>query len=315
MSSATHAKPPFTRPPFTRPPFKRMAVLGLGLLGGSVAKAARERGLALEVVGAARQPAPLARALAAGIVDRIAKPSEAVVGADFVVLGTPVGSMPKLIAEVASGLESGCLLTDVGSVKNYIVEILPGLLPEGVEYVGSHPMAGSHLRGPDHARSDLFEGACCVVTPREGQDPEAVKRVEDFWCALGARVTRRSPAVHDEEIAWISHLPHLVAFAFAGALESAPVSANELAGSGFRDFTRIAQSDAELWGEILSLNGKALSGPLSHFRESLADLAEALEKGDGQSLERLLNRARSRLAEVASCEPGRIEPAEQDESH
>lgn len=282
------------------PPFKRLAVLGLGLLGGSVAKAAKERGLALEVVGAARRSAPLARALEAGIVDSVATPSDAVVGADFVVLGTPVGTMPNVIAEVAGVLESGCLLTDVGSVKSAVVDVLPGLLPEGVEFVGSHPMAGSHLRGPDHARSDLFEGASCVVTPREGQKAEVIGRVEAFWRDLGAIVTRRSPATHDEQVAWVSHLPHLVAFAYAQSLDAAPTQAGELAGSGFRDFTRIAQSDAELWGEILSLNGKALSGPLSHFSKALAGLAEALEKDDGETLERLLNQARSRLAEVAS---------------
>jgi cyclohexadieny/prephenate dehydrogenase len=284
----------------TSPPFKRLAVLGLGLLGGSVAAAARQRGLAREIVGAARRRGPLDRALAAGIVDAVASPADAVVGADFVVLGTPVGSMPIVVADVASRLERGCLVTDVGSVKVSVIDVLPGLLPEGVEFVGSHPMAGSHLRGADHARADLFENATCVVTPRSGQDPSAVERVEEFWRALGARVTRRSPMIHDEEVAWVSHLPHLLAFAFAESLHSAPAGAGELAGAGFRDFTRIAQSDAELWGEILSLNSKALSGPLNHFSESLAKLARVLEEGDAESLERLLGQARHRLAEVAA---------------
>ena len=280
-------------------PFVRMAVLGLGLLGGSVAAAARQRGLALEVVGAGRRRAPLERALAAGLVDSICAPDEAVVGADFVVLGTPVGSMNQVVSDVASGLERGCLVTDVGSVKGSVIETIPGLLPAGVEFVGSHPMAGSHLRGPDHARADLFEGATCVVTPREGQNAEAVERVEDFWRAVGARVERRTPEAHDEEVAWVSHLPHLVAFAFADSLTAAPDRVGRLTGGGFRDFTRIAQSDAELWGEILTLNGKALAGPLNHFSESLAKLARALEEGDVESLERLLNQARLRLAEVA----------------
>jgi cyclohexadieny/prephenate dehydrogenase len=282
------------------PPFEKMAVLGLGLLGGSVAAAAKQRGLAREVVGAARRLGPLERACAAGIVDSVASPIDAVVGADFVVLGTPVGSMTKVVAEVVSNLEPGCIVTDVGSVKVSVFDTLPGLLPDGVEYVGCHPMAGSHLRGPDHARADLFEGATCVVTPRVGQDPSAVERVEDFWRALGARVTRRTPAIHDEEVAWVSHLPHLLAFAFAESLRSAPDGVGELAGSGFRDFTRIAQSDAELWGEILSLNSKALSGPLNHFSESLARLARLLEEGDAEALEQFLNQARGRLAEIAA---------------
>jgi len=294
------------------PPFEKLAVLGLGLLGGSVAAAAKQRGLADEVVGAARRTGPLERARAAGIVDSVASPLEAVVGADFVVLATPVGSMPKLVAEVAPNLEPGCILTDVGSVKLSVIDLIPGLLPDGVEFVGSHPMAGSHLRGPDHARADLFEGATCVVTPRLGQSPTAIERVEDFWRALGARVTRRSAAAHDEEVAWVSHLPHLLAFAFAESLRSAPREVGELAGSGFRDFTRIAQSDAELWGEILSLNSKALSGPLNHFSESLARLARLLEEGDGESLERLLSQARIRLTEMAACDSDASEGSDGD---
>ncbi|MCR9097947.1 MAG: prephenate dehydrogenase/arogenate dehydrogenase family protein [bacterium] len=282
------------------PPFDRLAVLGLGLLGGSVAAAAKERGLAREVVGAARRPAPLERALAAGIVDVVAKPAEAVVGADFVVLGTPVGNMTAVLADVREGLAPGALVTDVGSVKGAVLDALPGLLPEGVEFVGSHPMAGSHLRGPDHARADLFEGATCVVTPRPGQDERPVERIAAFWEALGARVERRSADTHDEDVAWVSHLPHLVAFAFADALKEAPDQVGTLAGGGFRDFTRIAQSDAEMWGEILRLNGKALSGPLEHFSASLAKLARALEEGDAASLERTLSQARERLAEVAA---------------
>ena len=290
-------------------PFERLAVLGLGLLGGSVAAAAKQRGLAREVVGAARRSAPLERALAAGLVDSVATPEQAVRGADLVVLGMPVGSMNQVVSNVASSLSSGCLVTDVGSVKGSVIETIPGLLPDGVEFVGAHPMAGSHLRGPDHARADLFEGATCVVTPRAGQDQAAVERVETFWRDLGARVVRRSPAVHDEEVAWVSHLPHLLAFAFADALNAAPDRVGKLAGSGFRDFTRIAQSDAELWGEILSLNGKALSGPLNHFSASLAKLARALEEGDDESLEKLLNQARLRLAVVAA---GGSQPSEED---
>jgi cyclohexadieny/prephenate dehydrogenase len=283
-------------------PFKRLAVLGLGLLGGSVAAGSKERGLAIEVVGAARRRAPLERALAAGIIDRIALPTEAVEGADFVVLGTPVGSMASVLADVAAHLESGAIVTDVGSVKGTVVDILPGLLPEGVTFIGSHPMAGSHLRGPDHARADLFEGTSCVVTTGDDPDSMAARRVEQFWRDLGARVLRRSPTVHDEEVAWVSHLPHLLSFAFAESLQSAPKNVGELAGSGFRDFTRIAQSDAELWGEILSMNRKALSGPLSHFSKSLAKLSRMLEEGDGEALEQMLSQARMRLSEVAATQ-------------
>lgn len=281
-------------------PFDRVAVLGLGLLGGSLAAAARERGLAREVVGAARRKGPLDRALAAGLVDAVAAPADAVVGADLVVLGTPVGSMGAVLTDVGPNLAPGCLITDVGSVKGAVLETLPGLLPAGVDFVGSHPMAGSHLRGPDHARSDLFEGATCVITPRADQPSAPVERIAAFWTALGARVERRTPEAHDADVAWVSHLPHLLAFAYADALSEAPDRVGDLAGGGFRDFTRIAQSDPEMWSEILALNGKALSGPLNHLSESLAKLARALEEGDAESLETTLTRARERLAEVAA---------------
>ncbi len=276
--------------------FQRMAVLGLGLLGGSVAVAARRRGVVGHAVGAARRTAPLERALEAGIVDSIGAPEEAVQGADLVVLACPVGAMEAVLEAVAPGLAPGAIVTDVGSVKGSLADGLPGRLPAGVHYVGSHPMAGSHLKGVGHARPDLFEGAACAVTPTSSSDPAAVERIESFWSALGARVVDRDPTDHDTDVAWTSHAPHVLAFAFALALEKAPVRAGELAGGGFRDFTRIARSDAELWGDILSANRKALSGPLRDCAEALSRLAAAVEAGDTDSIERLLGAARDHLA-------------------
>jgi cyclohexadieny/prephenate dehydrogenase len=276
--------------------FERLAVIGLGLLGGSIAGAARARGVAGEVVGCGRRREPLRRALAAGLVDRVAEdPLAAVAGADLVVLATPVGAMPGVLRTAAPGLTPGTVVTDVGSVKGTLSETLPGLLPPGVHYVGSHPMAGSHLRGPEHARVDLLEGAVCVVTPAPGAAPEAIARVEAFWQALGAHLVRRDPAVHDAEVAWMSHVPHVLAFAFAGSLAGMPAGAREVAGPGFRDFTRIARSDAELWSEILLENRKALAGPLARVREQLTELMRALEEGDGEAVERLLAEGRAAL--------------------
>src|SRR5690606_9959404 len=180
------------------PRFERLAVLGLGLLGGSLAWAARSRRIAGEVVGCGRRPEPLRRARERGLVDRSeAAPAAAVAGADLVVLACPVGAMERLLVDAGPGLAPGALVTDVGSVKGALADTLPGLLPPGVRYVGSHPMAGSHEKGPDHARADLFEGAVCVVTPVAGDPPEAVERIEGLWRALGARVVRRDPAGHD----------------------------------------------------------------------------------------------------------------------
>ncbi len=274
-------------------PLQRVAVVGLGLLGGSVALAARQRGAAREVVGATRSAEARAEALARGAVDRTAPLAEVGRGADLVVLATPVGAMPEILRELLPGLSQGTVITDVGSVKAPLVETLPGLLPPGCTYVGSHPMAGSHHRGMSHARADLLERAVCAVT--ETADSAAAALVVAFWQALGARVVRRTAAQHDAEVAWVSHLPHLLAFAFAGSLAAAPAAAAELAGAGFRDFTRIARSDAELWADILTANRKALAAPLGAAGAQLEAIARALEAGDAEGLDRLLSAARTAL--------------------
>ena len=283
------------------PPFERVAVVGLGLVGGSVALAACARGAARAVVGTSRSRDAEDAALSRGAVHAVAELEAAVRGAELVVLATPVSAMAGVLRRAAPALARGALVTDVGSVKAPLAETLPGLLPPGVCYVGAHPMAGSHLRGLDHARADLFEGATCVVTPTEDSPPAAVARVAEFWSALGARVVRRSPAQHDIEVAWTSHLPHVLAFGYAAALAGAPGRAGEVAGSGFRDFTRIAHSDAELWSEILVANRKALAGPLHAFAAALGDLTRTLEAGDVDALERQLAAARTALGRAAGA--------------
>jgi cyclohexadieny/prephenate dehydrogenase len=276
-------------------PFRRMAVIGLGLLGGSVAAAARERGVAEFVVGSARRPEPLARALDRGLIDEILPVAEAVRGADLIVLATPVGAMANVLRDAAPSIESGALVTDVGSVKAQLVETLPGLLPAGVHFIGSHPMAGSHEKGVDQARPDLFDGACCVVTPDTSVDPSLLDRLVAFWQGLGAHVVLRDASVHDLEVAWVSHLPHALAFAYARALEHAPPTAGEVAGSGFHDFVRIARSDSELWAEILGMNRKSLAQPLRAFGDALRELAAAVESDDKAAQERLLESAGAQL--------------------
>ena len=276
--------------------FDRVSVLGLGLLGGSVAWAARSRGVAREVVGCGRRVEPLRDAQARGLIDRFSvDAAEAVAGADLVVLATPVGSMAAVLGSAARGLRTGAIVTDVGSVKSVLCETLPGLLPPGVVFVGAHPMAGSHEKGAEHARPDLLDGATCVVTAGPDDSAEIVARVEAFWSALGARVVRRDPATHDLEVAWISHVPHALAFAFARALGDAPPEAGQVAGTGFRDFTRIAQSDPELWAEILVANRKAIAGPVARVADRLAELARAVETGDVDEVDRWIAEARASL--------------------
>jgi prephenate dehydrogenase len=249
------------------------------------------------VVGVSRGRETAAAAVAAGLADEATHELAAgVAGAELVVLCTPVFAMAETLRRAAPHLREGALVTDVGSVKGPLVETLPGLLPPGVHYVGAHPMAGSHETGLRHARADLFEGAACVLTPTAATPAPALARVRAFWLALGARVVERDPAEHDAEVAWVSHLPHALAFAYAESLAAAPAPAFALAAGGFRDFTRIAGSDPELWADILVTNKKALAGPLAAASRSLAKLAEALEAADLESVHRLLAAAREQLA-------------------
>ena len=280
--------------------FEKIAVLGLGLLGGSIALAAKARDVAVAVAGTGRRPEALAVARRYGGIDATTSLREAVRGAELVVLCTPVSAMPDQVREAAPYLERDAIVTDVGSVKAPLVDTLPGLLPAGVAYVGAHPMAGSHHRGIEHARADLLEGAPCVLTPTRETPPRALSRVTWFFTALGARVVLRDPAVHDAQVGWMSHVPHALAFAFAHALCAAPAEAGEIAGSGFRDFTRIALSDAELWGDILLANRKAVGAALQSVCDELGALGCALADGDQDSLERFIAAAREELARVTA---------------
>jgi len=279
------------------PHFERVAVVGTGLLGGSVTLAVKERRLAREVVAVVRRAEAQREIAARGIADRAELDLAAGVrGADLVVLASPVHAMPALLEQLSPHLAQGAIVTDVGSVKATLAASLPPLLPSGACYVGSHPMAGSHHTGYAHARADLFENAACIVTPATPANAAAEERVIWFWRALGCRVLRRSAQRHDEEVAWVSHAPHAIAFAFAASLADAPPAARELAGPGFRDFTRIAASDPAMWADILVNNKQALAGPLLSAAERAAALARAIESGDAASVTSLLTAARDQLA-------------------
>lgn len=286
------------------PVFQRVAVVGLGLLGGSVALAARRRGVARVVVGVSRRRETAERARETGVVEAAShRAAEVLAGADLVVLATPLEATETTLRGLAPHLPEGALVTDVGSVKGSLAERLPGRLSRGAVFVGAHPMAGSHHRGLEHARADLFEGAVCVLTPTAATPPEALAQVRAFWEGLGSHVVQRSPGQHDLEVAWMSHVPHGLAFAFAAALEAAPEGSGALAGAGFRDFTRIARADPELWADILNANRKQVTGPLRTVAESIESLVRLLEAGDAEALERALAAARERLARHAAGAP------------
>lgn len=279
---------------------RRLAVVGLGLLGGSVAKAARARRLAGEVVAVGRRMEALAGALAAGVVDHATTDLGAGLGAaDFVVLATPVATAEALLPEVWRAAGAEAVLTDVGSTKGPIVRRADELAVERpLPFVGSHPMAGSERAGYGAARADLFERALVIVTPTAHTKPEARRRVSEFWEALGARVRLMDAEAHDRAVAAVSHAPHLVAYALVEAVERQDPSYFDLAGPGFTDTTRIAASDARVWREIFRSNREPLGEALGAFRRALGDLERLLDEGGGDALEEALGRigrTRSRL--------------------
>jgi len=269
---------------------ERLAVVGVGLLGGSVARAARARGLARRIVGVGREPARLAAALGDGTLDAVTDDlGDGVREADVVVLAAPVLANEALLARLWLLVPDGALVTDVGSTKRGIVaaaERLAAARP--VAFVGSHPMAGSERRGYEAARADLLQGALVIVTPTEASDAGAAKRVTELWEQCGARVTTLDPETHDRAVAAVSHLPHVVARALVDAVVRFEPAAIDVAGRGFRDTTRIAAGDPVVWREILIANRDAVTASLRAFRAALDDLERIIETGDGAALERRL---------------------------
>ncbi len=273
---------------------RRLSLVGLGLLGGSVAKAARTLGLADEIVAVGRDRGRLESARVDGVVDRVTTDlREGVAGADFCLLATPVATLAALLPEVWRALPSDAVLTDVGSTKTAIVraaERLGGERP--LAFVGRHPMAGSEQAGYRVSRPDLFRGATVIITPTERTDSHAVKRVGEFWEALGGRLVTLDPVTHDRATAAISHLPHLVADALVDAVVRMDPRFFEVAGRGFKDTTRIAASDARVWREIFQENRAGLTEALAAFRGALEELERLVATGDDAAIEAALDRIR-----------------------
>jgi prephenate dehydrogenase len=266
-----------------------LTIVGMGLLGGSIALACRQRGLVGRIVGCDRHPDVLERARQRGMLDDCTTDTaRAVARASFVVYCTPVDLLPDVVGESAEACRPGTLLTDVGSTKTAIVRRLAGRLPPGVNFVGSHPLAGSEKTGPDHARADLFEGKLVVITPA-GDPPAAVSTVGAFWSALGARVETMSPEQHDEALAVTSHLPHLVASVLAGVL---PLEWKRLTATGFRDTTRLAAGSPDLWRAIFLSNQTALLTAVDEFTAHLERFRQALARGEGERLRLLLEQGK-----------------------
>ncbi len=263
-------------------PFRVVAIVGVGLLGGSLGLALRARRLARRVVGVGRRQSSLDRAIALGAVDDATLDLRAgVAEAELVVLATPVGAMVELARAAADAMPRGSLMTDVGSTKAQLVRALEEVAGGRFRYVGSHPMAGSEKHGVDEATPGLFDGALCFVTPTARTDPRALAAVTELWQALGTRVRRLDPAEHDRLLAFASHLPHLAAAALVNAV---PPEALACGGPGLRDTTRVASGDPRMWADVCLQNRESILDALARFEQQARTLHRILADGSEAEL-------------------------------
>lgn len=273
-----------------------IAILGPGLLGGSVALASKAYAAADRVHLWARREAAVAQIQALGIADLASTDlAEVVADAKLIVLATPVGAMPGLVAQLLKfPLAPETVITDLGSVKGGVVTAIDALLSDqaGLSYVGSHPMAGKELAGLEHAAAGLFLGAACVITPGASTTPESLQTVDEFWTTLGCVTATMRPEQHDEAVARISHLPHLAASLVAAAALGDDPSIGPIAGAGMRDTTRVASGPPAMWAEILLENRKAILPALRGLGEQVATALKLLEEGDPAKLQAMLQHAK-----------------------
>jgi prephenate dehydrogenase len=295
-----------------KPYFNRIAIIGIGLLGGSIARTARKNGLAGGVTGCGRKKERLEYALANGIADRVTHdPREAVRGADLVVVCTPVGLIPEMLKSIAGGIEQRAIVTDVGSTKANIVRAGESLMPEGVSFVGCHPMAGSEESGVEASTDTLFENALCVLTSSDKTNLTALEKLERFWKTLRARVMIMAPDEHDLLVAVSSHLPHMVAVSLVSCVADITgrhEKALPLLAGGFRDTTRIASGSADMWRDICLENREYIGNVIERFGVSLNELADAVRRGDAPALTGIFDSARRFREEVPAKGRGILEP-------
>jgi len=278
--------------------FRKLALIGIGLIGSSIALAARREGLVEVISIATRKQETLdeARELDLGDIYTL-DAAEAVRGADLVIICTPVGAYESVMRTIAPALEPGAILSDVGSVKGHVVKTLAPLVPAGVSFIPGHPLAGTEHSGPAAGFAELFAGRWCVLTPGPEVDPARTEKLAGFWRAMGSQVESMDAAHHDMVLAITSHIPHLVAYNIVGTvadLESHTQSeVIKFSASGFRDFTRIAASDPVMWRDVFLTNRDAVLEMLGRFLEDLSVLQRAVRVGDGPALEDLFTRTRA----------------------
>jgi prephenate dehydrogenase len=268
---------------------KKMAIVGVGLIGGSLARILREKGEVCEIVGIGRTEKNLQRAVELGVIDSYHQdPCEGVRGADLVFLSTPVCSISSVVARITGSLLPGCIVTDGGSVKESVVAGCESLMPPGTHFVGGHPIAGTEKSGVDASFPTLFQGKRCIVTPTPLTDPHALQKVIRMWEIAGSEVIRMDACKHDRVVAAISHLPHMVAYSLVNAVEGYnrfDESILKYSAGGFRDFTRIASSDPAMWRDIAVMNRSALLEMMDFFSGYFARLRVMVEERDSAGLE------------------------------
>lgn len=272
--------------------FKKIAIIGVGLIGGSLGLAIKKKRLARVVVGIGRRSSSIRKALRRSAIDIGTKdPAKGVAGADLVVIATPVCSTPRIARAIAGDLKRGSILTDAGSTKGWIVKSIERCIPDKISFVGSHPLAGSEKRGVLFAEEDLFKCSAVIMTKTKRTKVSAVRTLGRFWKSLGvARVVVKSPEEHDRIVAEISHLPHLAATAL---INSADRKSLEFASTGFKDTTRIAASDPEVWRDICLTNKKEILRSLDRYERRLARLKALIKKGRAEELRKEFAKSKS----------------------
>lgn len=277
--------------------FKKVAVIGVGLIGGSLAIVLRRDGLAGHIVGIGRGLGNLEAAKRLGLVDSYTREvGEGVEDADLVVVAVPVLKIAETIKQAAPHLKPGCIVTDVGSVKGAVIEAVAPLVPEGIHFVPGHPIAGTEHSGAEAAFGELYAGRKCILTPTDRTDPAALEKVKLVWEATGAKVVVMDASTHDMVLAAVSHLPHMIAYTLVntvGDMEDAGVDALGYSAGGFRDFTRIASSSPEMWTDICAMNRGQILDTIDGFAKRLSKLRALIDRGDLDALKKEFERAKN----------------------
>jgi cyclohexadieny/prephenate dehydrogenase len=278
--------------------FEKITLIGIGLIGSSIARAVRLKDLAKTIAITTRKRETLNEARALGLGDiYTVDAAEAVAGADLVILCTPVGVYAEVMGQIAGSLKPGAILSDVGSVKGHVMKVIEPLLPAGIHFIPGHPLAGTEHSGPAAGFADLFVNRWCVLTPKKDVDPVAVDRLMSFWGALGSNVECMDAAHHDMVLAITSHVPHLIAYNIVGTVADLEADTQseviKFSASGFRDFTRIAASDPVMWRDVFLTNREAVLEMLGRFLEDLSRLQRMVRVGDGPGMQELFTRTRA----------------------